>query len=773
MNKNEYKRPKSKTSFNVNKIMIGQKEKEIKNSLKNELFLSNKNKAYNKNNYLFKQQIFPKELKKSKEKNEKNVFSTSNKDCNNFNKNINSFSTKNKKNNPKIETTAKSLFTNSNLFFNSIDRKTNDINYIKNKEILPKLTSLKRLKSSKKINYSNNINNINIKENNKFYSTSNNFFKNKIEFKNIDKTENKFSNFNFTYNSPNNLINNNLVSSSLNVNNKSHSYYKKYTYIIRPENCGYLIKKCFNHRINWVELSDMTQNDFNFKWQQNTKNLNFSTLSKIGHFSQMVNHYEYHSVITNKANLFINLMKHAEWEEENVFKYIPFTVLFEYGSDNFFMMLEKFEYLFNNIEKFIVPFNEMDLSKYKYNKGRLYSSLFPYGEHLGNKTAINIPKTHFNDIKQNKNENDKNNYKNNLWLVKAPDLNRGMCIQVVDNINLIKKHINNYYRGIQRGYNREDGKERLLSPINSLLRNKTSKNVYKLDNINTNLNSMKYSDISSKNKDSYEFNTEQAYHQYRSNIIVIQKYIEKPLLYFERKFDIRIWVLLTHDFKVYMFNEGHLKCCSVKYNLNTNDNFSHLTNYSFQKYNNNFGKYEKGNEVSFDDLQYNIKVNYNNCVDFKNDIMPKIKKIIKFVFQSVKNKINGLNRNYTFEIYGFDFMLDNKFNPFLIEVNLNPGLEESSPLIKMLVPRMLDDALRLTVDKEFNTVYIFKGVEKKPKDKNFIYESPFPVNGYSNNENMFRFICDLNLEEGTNKKILKYRHLRINTKNFKQLHPLV
>ena len=133
------------------------------------------------------------------------------------------------------------------------------------------------------------------------------------------------------------------------------------------------------------------------------------------------------------------------------------------------------------------------------------------------------------------------------------------------------------------------------------------------------------------------------------------------------------------------------------------------------------------------------------------------------MFQSVKNKINGLNRNYTFEIYGFDFMLDIEFNPFLIEVNLNPGLEESSPLIKMLVPRMLDDALRLTVDQEFNTVYSFRGVERRSNENNYNYESPFPVNGYTNSENLFKFICDLNLEEGTNKKITKFRHLRIKT----------
>ena len=472
----------------------------------------------------------------------------------------------------------------------------------------------------------------------------------------------------------------------------------------------------------------------------------------------MVNHYEYHSVITNKANLFINLMKHAEIMEENVFKYIPFTVLFEYGSDNFFLMMENFEKLFNNIEKYLVPFEDMDVNRYKYYKNRIYSNLFPFDDHLGTKTAINFPTTHLNVNQYNLNEN-KNKYENekngnkivkNLWLVKAPDLNRGLCIQVVDNINLIKKHIINYYRGIDKRYNKGNYKNKInhCSFLEDISNSNEMGNSYNFNNTK---------------KEIYEL-TENAYHKYRSTLIVIQKYIERPLLYFGRKFDIRIWVLLTHDFKVYMFNEGHLKCCSVKYDLNINNSFSHLTNYSFQKYNDNFGKFEKGNEVSFDDLQFNIEKNYNNCIDFKSEIIPKIKNIIKFVFQSVKNKINGLNRNYTFEIYGFDFMLDIDFNPFLIEINLNPGLEESSPLIKMLVPRMLDDALRLTVDKEFNTIYSFRGVERKSSENNYLYESPFPVNGYTNDENLFRFICDLNIEEGTNKKITKFRHLRIKAK---------
>ena len=751
MNFNEYQRPKSKSNFKLSKAVIREKEKEIKSSLQKDIIISRK-KTFNQSklNFINKHQqpLFKVDTQEKKESRFILNRPNTHKQTNNFNSNNSKFfSSQIIDVSQKIVKTSKSCnSTQSKLI---IDYGKNNKKTVQEKEeIFPKLSNRNKSK-----NFENNTYFIESIKNDKTTKnkTKNNFFNFRNNIKlverkshGLEKNEQNFSN--------------NIALFKLNNNNiKPFIHYKRYKYIVRPENCGYLIKKCFKHRINWIELKDLLQKDFNFKWQQNTKNLNFSSLSKVGHFKQMVNHYEYHSVITNKANLFLNLMKHAEIEDENVFKYLPFTVLFEYGAGNFFLMMENFEKLFNNIEKYLVPYNEMDTTRYKLFKNRIYYNLFPFEGHLGIKTAINIPTTHVNinnidnkdnKDKKNKNEREKNSNKiinKSLWLVKAPDLNRGMCIQVVDNVNLIKKHIINYYRGIDKRYSKGENFKNQMN------------NISYLDDVNNNLGNS-YS--SNQKNDIYEL-TENAYHKYRSTLIVVQKYIERPLLYFGRKFDIRIWVLLTHDFKVYMFNEGHLKCCSVKYDLNVNDNFSHLTNYSFQKYNNNFGKYEKGNEVSFDDLQYNIQVNYDNKVDFKSEIIPNIKRIIKFVFQSIKNKINGLNRNYTFEIYGFDFMLDIDFNPFLIEVNINPGLEESSPLIKMLVPRMLDDALRLTVDKEFDTVYLFRGIERKSNDNNYKYESPFPVNGYSNSENLFKFICDLNLEEGTNKKITKYRYLRI------------
>jgi tubulin---tyrosine ligase len=38
---------------------------------------------------------------------------------------------------------------------------------------------------------------------------------------------------------------------------------------------------------------------------------------------------------------------------------------------------------------------------------------------------------------------------------------------------------------------------------------------------------------------------------------------------------------------------------------------------------------------------------------------------------------------------------------WLIEINTNPCLEESSPLLQLLLPRMMNDALKLTVDLVF------------------------------------------------------------------------
>jgi hypothetical protein len=81
---------------------------------------------------------------------------------------------------------------------------------------------------------------------------------------------------------------------------------------------------------------------------------------------------------------------------------------------------------------------------------------------------------------------------------------------------------------------------------------------------------------------------------------VIQKYIEKPLLYHTRKFDIRVWVLLTDDFCIHFYREGYLRTSSAEYDCQKKDNLVHLTNQCLQVNDKEqYGQHEEGNTLTF------------------------------------------------------------------------------------------------------------------------------------------------------------------------------
>ncbi len=125
--------------------------------------------------------------------------------------------------------------------------------------------------------------------------------------------------------------------------------------------------------------------------------------------------------------------------------------------------------------------------------------------------------------------------------------------------------------------------------------------------------------------------------------------------------------------------------------------------------------------------------------------MPKIKGIVEITTKSVREKLNKQDSKFCFEIYGYDLILDQNLRPWLLEINDNPGLCNSSPLIAKLIPRMLDDAFRLTLDVLFNTRY-----DSSCYDKEGNYLSPFPMDNQNSHDNLWEFICKL--EKGDNKK---------------------
>ena len=493
------------------------------------------------------------------------------------------------------------------------------------------------------------------------------------------------------------------------------------------------IKKCFDHRENWqLAPESYNYNEIHLIWaplscQIKYNEINQENNSNNQNISTLVNHYEFHNQISNKLKMFKNLMLFCEENHLDLFSYVPLTILIEYQSPFFLRQFNGFVYVFNNITNLL---SEPGIQKEAKRKYRNYFYVDSEADNkIGLKTNLYIPKNHYHG--------------KNLWLIKAMNLNRGLAIKIIDSIESCENTIRFYYQGgiyksvidseKMKDEEKEDTNKKVYFELPKILR----KNNCKFRQFKNNYGFCLYRQIDYYTLLKKKNNIEKKKH-YQSKKILLQKYIENPLLYNGRKFDMRIWVLLTHDMKVYLFKEGHLKATSYKYSLDNKDSFVHLTNYSVQKYSNNFAKFEVGNEISFDEFQASLLKDYNLNIDVRKDILNKIKNIVAISLKSVKKNININNRKGCFEIFGYDFMFDIDLNPYLIEINTNPGLEISSPLISKLVPRMIDDAFRLTIDVIFGTIY---SSDRYGKDG---YISPYHVNGYSDSENMFELVVDLN-----------------------------
>ena len=325
-----------------------------------------------------------------------------------------------------------------------------------------------------------------------------------------------------------------------------------------------------------------------------------------------------------------------------------------------------------------------------------------------------------------------------LWLLKPTGFNRGRGISIFTTLDQLEKYINEYYEGVvekslkqqpleekkeneeeitvNNKENNEENKPDISKKLEEIVKkpedlnnlkkndefnkesNKNSEPLKLIDPPNTKKFINNNSTVTNKVKeikapvdpnDYIRLSLQNMPNVIKSHTFVIQKYIEKPLLLKGRKFDIRVWCLVTHNMDIYFFKEGYLRTSSEEFNLGDTDNyFIHLTNNAVQKYSSNYGQFENGNQLSFPWFQKYIEENYPG-VEFKTNVVNKIKELMYTSMCAVRKKLNPNERKHCFEIFGYDFIVDETLHIWLIEVNTNPCLEESSPLLAMLIPRML------------------------------------------------------------------------------------
>ena len=129
---------------------------------------------------------------------------------------------------------------------------------------------------------------------------------------------------------------------------------------------------------------------------------------------------------------------------------------------------------------------------------------------------------------------------------------------------------------------------------------------------------------------------------------------------------------------IWFFDECYVRFSAEKYDVsNLSNRFKHLTNNSIAKYSSNFDQSEiPGNmwfEKEFSDY---LKYRNNNLEIFEQSIKPKMKQIVKWSLASVQDVLE--NRKNSHELFGYDFMIDDHYDVWLIEVNSSPAMDYST-----------------------------------------------------------------------------------------------
>ena len=251
---------------------------------------------------------------------------------------------------------------------------------------------------------------------------------------------------------------------------------------------------------------------------------------------------------------------------------------------------------------------------------------------------------------------------------------------------------------------------------------------------------------------------------------IVSRYIINPFLINNKKFDLRIYAFVTSiiPLRIYRFKEGLTRFSANKYNLDVNDRCAHLTNYAVNKNNKNYIQNESPFDIDYNSSkwtltslqQYLEEHNINSELIFS-----KIDDIIIKTFISCENNlINAISKycayqENCFELYGFDILLDENLNCWLMEVNLSPNLH-------------FDAAIDLKIKGEM-IAEIFDLIRIVPYDiRNEIYENNTKFGSIAKYLNYKEF-KDIKITNEIKQEIWDTEEELARVKQFKRIFPSI
>jgi len=181
---------------------------------------------------------------------------------------------------------------------------------------------------------------------------------------------------------------------------------------------------------------------------------------------------------------------------------------------------------------------------------------------------------------------------------------------------------------------------------------------------------------------------------------IISRYISDPLLVGGKKFDMRLYVLVTsyRPLKVYLYRGGFCRFCVEQYSSDVAeiDNiFVHLTNVAIQKQAEDYNE-QHGGKWAINDLFLFIEGTQGRAASDK--LAADMEQVIVHSLKAVQGVI--INDRHSFEMYGFDILLDKDLRPWLLEVNASPSLSTTTEDDRLLKLRLINDVLNIVLQEK-------------------------------------------------------------------------
>ncbi|CAD8208186.1 unnamed protein product [Paramecium octaurelia] len=201
--------------------------------------------------------------------------------------------------------------------------------------------------------------------------------------------------------------------------------------------------------------------------------------------------------------------------------------------------------------------------------------------------------------------------------------------------------------------------------------------------------------------------------------VVLQKYLKNPLLLKGHKFDMRIYVLVTsfNPLEVFLYKEGFARLTTQPFTLDINDlknQLVHLTNFAVQKTHVQIQDLESqlgGCKISLRQLREKL---IDRNIDW-NKIWEQVQDIVLKSLVACQSEIP--NNPNSFELFGYDIIIDTNQKCWLLEVNASPSLARDYILDELIKQQLIDDIFDLIDSPNYDRQRLCEVLERRIQEE--------------------------------------------------------